>query len=571
MIPNLTSLVQSCGVISTRSLLRVTTGKRQTFQFSSMKRKYDEEEIYFAKRLRGTIMASTTIALTSREGQLRNLLLDVANYINESKEIEKKVELRWAGGWVRDKLLGIESHDIDTAINVMTGYNFSLKMREYLEDTENLKKHALEAKDVKKLYKIAANPEKSKHLETATTNIFQFDVDFVNLRKETYTEDSRNPQMEPGTAEEDALRRDATINALFYNLHTDIVEDFTGGLADMKAKVIKTPLEPYTTFKDDPLRVLRLIRFASRLDFKIDSESEKFMGNPAIMEALKLKISRERVGVEVEKMLKGNNPWQSLHLFDRLGLYSTIFTDPAADSIPVPDISNWRVVYDCLEEMKSNETPDSIYKSLVRSDDAKYLAWILAALTPWTAVPPAQASKPGGKTPPPFGALVAREGLKAESKLCSMVAGAFKQYAEITELKDAVLRNDSYIHKRDTVGMMIRKWESQGGQWKLQVLFALLVEALKLESAEGYQSLFSEWQQFIDHLRDLDVMEAPAIRGIIDGKILSKALGVRPDMWMGPALNVCMEWQLRNPNSTDAEAAIEEVRKRRQELNIPQK
>ncbi|RAL65761.1 hypothetical protein DID88_005426 [Monilinia fructigena] len=191
-----------------------------------MKRKYDEEELSFAKRLRETIMVTTNITLTPRESQLRKLLLDVANYINESKEIEEEVKLRWAGGWVRDKLLGIQSHDIDTAINVMTGYNFSLKMKEYLENAENLKKHELEAKDVKKLYKIAANPEKSKHLETATTNIFQFDVDFVNLRKESYTEDSRNPQMEFGSAEEDALRRDATINALFYNLEEDQVEDF---------------------------------------------------------------------------------------------------------------------------------------------------------------------------------------------------------------------------------------------------------------------------------------------------------------------------------------------------------
>ncbi|QSZ28759.1 hypothetical protein DSL72_003264 [Monilinia vaccinii-corymbosi] len=536
-----------------------------------MKRKYDEEEERsFTKRLRETVMATTTIALTPRESQLRKLLLDVANYINESKEIEEKVKLRWAGGWVRDKLLGIQSHDIDTAINVMTGYNFSLKMREYLEDAENLKKHELEAKDVKKLYKIAANPEKSKHLETATTNIFQFDVDFVNLRKESYTEDSRNPQMEFGSAEEDALRRDATINALFYNLEKDEVEDFTGGLADMEAKIIKTPLEPYTTFMDDPLRILRLIRFASRLDFKIDPQSEKCMSNPAIMEALKLKISRERVGVEVKKMLKGNNPRHSLHLFDRLGLYSTIFTDPTVKDIPVPDTSNWKIVYDCLEEMKSNETPGSIYKSLVRSDDAKYLAWILAALTPWTAIPPAQATKPGGKIPQPYGFLVAREGLKAESKLCNMAAGAFKQYAEITELKASIKRNDPYIHQRDTVGMMIRKWDSQGGQWKLQALFALLVEALKLKGPEGFESLSSEWQKFIDHLKELDVMDAPTIRGIVDGKMLSKALGVKADKWMGPALDVCMEWQLRNPNSTDAEGAIDEVRKRQKELNIPQ-
>jgi tRNA nucleotidyltransferase/poly(A) polymerase len=250
-------------------------------------------------------MSVGKITLTPRESQLRNLLLDVARYIDESKEIKEKIDLRFAGGWVRDKLLNIESHDIDTAINAMTGHLFTLKLKEYLEREENLKKHSMKAEDIGSLHKILANPEKSKHLETATTKILSFDVDFVNLRKETYSEDSRNPQMEFGTAVEDAERRDATINALFYNLRTDEVEDFVGGLEDLKAKRIRTPLQPEQTFKDDPLRVLRLIRFASRLNFKIDPESEEWMSKSSVMEALKLKISRERVGVEVEKMLKG--------------------------------------------------------------------------------------------------------------------------------------------------------------------------------------------------------------------------------------------------------------------------
>lgn len=278
-----------------------------------MKRKQPEsEDSPRPKRPRGK-METTKISLTFRESQLRNLLLDVAHYIDESKEIKENIALRFAGGWVRDKLLGIQSHDIDTAINAMTGHCFSLKMKKYLEDAGNLTKHALEAKDVGNLHKIAANPEKSKHLETVTTKIFGFDVDFVNLRKETYSEDSRNPQMEFGTAEEDAERRDATINALFYNLHSDQVEDFTGGLEDLHARRIRTPLNPYTTFMDDPLRVLRLIRFASRLDFNIDPESETYMSDPWVMKALKLKISRERVGIELEKMLKG--PQNFLYIF----------------------------------------------------------------------------------------------------------------------------------------------------------------------------------------------------------------------------------------------------------------
>jgi tRNA nucleotidyltransferase (CCA-adding enzyme) len=253
----------------------------------------------------GRCLATTDITLTPKEAQLRNLLLDVARYIDESKEIKECLELRFAGGWVRDKLLGIQSHDIDTAINAMTGLSFGQKLKEFLEQPDTLQKHGLSREDVGNLHRIAANPEKSKHLETVTTKVLGFDVDFVNLRKEVYAADSRTPQVEFGTAQEDALRRDATVNALFYNLHTRKVEDFTGGLADMERKLIRTPLEPFQTFMDDPLRVLRLVRFASRLEFSIHPDAEACMNDPAVLSALKFKISRERMGIEVEKMLQG--------------------------------------------------------------------------------------------------------------------------------------------------------------------------------------------------------------------------------------------------------------------------
>lgn len=261
-------------------------------------------------RKMATQPATTSIELTPKEAQLKNLLLDAAKFIDESGKIQEPVVLRWAGGWVRDKLLGVQSHDIDTAINVMTGEAFALKLCELCEQSETIKKHGIAESDIGNLHKIARNPEKSKHLETTTIKLFGYDVDFVNLRKETYTEDSRNPQMEFGTAEEDALRRDATVNALFYNLNTGKVEDFTTGLTDMKAKLIRTPLEPFQTFMDDPLRVLRLIRFASRLEFTIDPAAAQVMGDRRVLDALRLKISRERVGVEVEKMLKGKYAWK---------------------------------------------------------------------------------------------------------------------------------------------------------------------------------------------------------------------------------------------------------------------
>lgn len=256
---------------------------------------------------------TTTIQLDPKEHQLKRLLLDVAEHIVKSETVAKqakesdegKVVLRWAGGWVRDKLLGRASHDIDVAINCMTGEIFGNTLRDFCDSPENKKKHGLQERDIGSLHKIEKNPEKSKQLETATVKIFGLDVDFVNLRTETYAEDSRNPQMEFGTAEEDARRRDATVNALFYNIHTDQVEDFVGGLDDMQAKILRTPMEPFQTFMDDPLRVLRLIRFASRLGFSIEPSVKENMGNKSVLKALSAKISRERVGVEVEKMLKG--------------------------------------------------------------------------------------------------------------------------------------------------------------------------------------------------------------------------------------------------------------------------
>jgi len=260
--------------------------------------------------------AHPTIQLTPIESTLRTLLLDVAKYIHEkvpeSNESNRpETVLRFTGGWVRDKLLGVDSHDIDVGISNMTGYQFGKHLKQYLDIPRNLEQYrqALpngEKDAVVSLHKIEANPEKSKHLETVTTKIFGLDIDLVNLRKETYSEDSRNPQMEFGTAVEDALRRDATINALFYNLNESRLEDLTQrGLYDMKKKIIRTPMEPYQTFKDDPLRVLRLIRFASRLGYQIESETEAAMQNEDIGVALKLKISKERVWAELDKMLRG--------------------------------------------------------------------------------------------------------------------------------------------------------------------------------------------------------------------------------------------------------------------------
>lgn len=520
-----------------------------------------------------TMATARSVQLTQREQQLRLLLVNVAKYIDSTARLTQPVILRWAGGWVRDRLLGIESHDIDVAINAMTGQQFAQHLSEYCKRPEAVETHGFLPGDIGRLHHIASNPDKSKHLETAMVKLFGMDLDFVNLRKETYAEDSRNPQMEFGTAEEDALRRDATINALFYNLHTEEVEDFTGGIRDMEAKIIRTPMPPFQTFMDDPLRVLRLIRFASRLGFAIDAESEKFMNDERVLEALRKKISRERVGVELEKMLKGKTPRVALELLDRLGLYQAIFSDPLQENVEMPDISRWHVAYTCLDELLRNQEPGSIGQVLVDDADSTYLAWNLAAVSPWIPVEDRSGRKQKANALPPVG-VIAREGFKASNKLTTVMAACHKHRAEILELKKAVCESAPTIHERDTVGMAIRKWDAGGGHWKLQVLGVILVDAMEqldkfpAESNTDRDEFLQGWEKFIKHLAELDVFDAPSLKRIIDGRTLAKALGIPPGTWMGKALEICMAWQLRNPGETDPQGAIQAVRDKADELGI---
>ena len=455
-----------------------------------------------------------SMELTPVEATLRRLLLDVAEYIDKApasldidsqvklpQELEdEKLVLRFTGGWVRDKLLGVPSHDIDVAINKMTGYQFGLRLKEYLEIPGNPEKYGLEgvattdkqsqkagtsgkSRIVGGLHKIEANPEKSKHLETVTTKIFGLDIDLVNLRKETYTEESRTPQMEFGTPEEDAMRRDATINAMFYNINTGQVEDFTGrGLEDLRDKIIRTPLEPYQTFRDDPLRVLRLIRFAPRLGYTIDPDAQVAMRDSEIQDALRRKISRERIGIEVEKMLRGPDPHEALRLIFELDLYETIFSDPTVDVADhyKPEIGDWRTTIDFLQNVLDADVP--LADILVRDEEERFLSWQLAALVPYNDAPQPEPSEPGRKAPPPIAASVAREGIKSTNKVCDIITAAVRNQSEISGSVDRLYmqkrRPDKKIEgedasARDVLGMSIRRW---GASWTCQVMYSMLVE-----------------------------------------------------------------------------------------------
>ena len=259
-----------------------------------------------------------SIPLSPEEAQLFDTLLAVV------EDEQLGTTLRVAGGWVRDKVLGHWSPDgkvdIDIALDNMMGSEFAATLNRWL------------AKRGRKMYNvgiISRNPEKSKHLETATMRVGTFWIDFVNLRTEAYTDGSRIPSMDIGGPGEDALRRDLTINALYFNVNTGEVEDFCGrGLADMREGIIRTPLPAFTTLLDDPLRVLRSVRFASRLDFAMSSDLVEAASDPRVHKALAQKVSRERIGSEVDLMIRSTKPFRAMTLIGELGLAQTVFPSP---------------------------------------------------------------------------------------------------------------------------------------------------------------------------------------------------------------------------------------------------
>ncbi|KAJ9562445.1 hypothetical protein OSB04_007605 [Centaurea solstitialis] len=280
------------------------------------------------------LMVRETIDLTDMEKKIFDRLLQVLSHFN------LETQLRVAGGWVRDKLLGKECHDIDIALDNMLGREFCEKVEEYLIFT---------GEDMRSFHVIKSNPNKSKHLETAKMRLFDVSIDFVNLRSEDYVENSRIPTMRFGSAEQDAYRRDLTINSLFYNINTCLVEDFTGrGLDDLRTGKIVTPLPPKKTFLDDPLRVLRAIRFSDRFEFEMVEELKAAAKENDVKSAISDKISRERVGKEVDPMVSGNQPAKAMGYISELGLFWVVFTPPPNCEPPISKDLD-RVCVRCME------------------------------------------------------------------------------------------------------------------------------------------------------------------------------------------------------------------------------
>ncbi|KAI0972315.1 putative poly(A) polymerase [Xylaria arbuscula] len=509
-----------------------------------------------------------SIILRPAEKLLRELLLDCRNNIQESRVSSANLEMWITGGWVRDRLLGIPCSDIDIALSTMTGERFSHFLTEFLHKNEELyKKRATELKvpcaKFSGFHTTKKNLGKSKKLETAV---------------EVYEEDSRTPEMEFGTAEEDAFRRDATVNALFFNLDTQEVVDLTQkGLDDMASCIIRTPLEPERTFLDDPLRVLRLIRISSKLGYTIDDETRKCMQDEKIHKALEAKVSRERIGIEVFKIMKQPNPQIAFSVILEANLYISIFVGSnrallsrLRNKLPTQDEttpwpSTWALAYQTLDILLNHDTCP--FGDMLRSENSENL-WIMAAYSPIAGLQETLLKEAVEE---------ATEAIKATSKVSKLLDSALRNLDSIRTIAQ-LASNLERTPSRSVVGMALRVW---GPTWRSQVVYSylaeLVYEALPTLPAPTLPSKYDilvsnviyKYNGLADFITRNGLTNADSLKPLLDGNAIMKLFSLKNGaIFLKRTIDALITWQFDHDGWGVDEAAVW-LQSQKAELGIP--
>ena len=255
---------------------------------------------------------------------------EIFSYITKASTI-LQLETYVIGGFVRDFLLqrNSELKDIDI---VTVGSGIAL---------------------AEKVASLLPNQPKVQIFKTYGTAMLRFqdlEIEFVGARKESYTENSRNPEVQEGTLQDDQNRRDFTINAMALSLNSEnygeLLDPFNG-VEDLERKIIKTPLNPDITYSDDPLRMMRAVRFATQLNFKIEQKSLESIASNA--ERIDI-ITRERIVDELHKILLSEKPSIGFRLLEETGLLERI----------LPELTALKGV----EEEKGQSHKDNFYHTL---------------------------------------------------------------------------------------------------------------------------------------------------------------------------------------------------------------
>ncbi len=276
------------------------------------------------------------------DSQLAQILdQDIFHKISEAAD-SLHLECYVVGGYVRDLFLERPSNDIDVVV-VGSGIEVASRLKAILGRKAHLSVF--------------------RNFGTAQVKCGPLEVEFVGARKESYSHDSRKPHVEDGTLEDDQNRRDFTINAMAVCLNHDrfgqLVDPFDG-VADLEDGIIATPLDPDITFSDDPLRMMRCVRFATQLNFEIEDETREALARNA--ERLKI-ISAERIEEELNKIMLAPHPSTGFYYLHESGLLQLIL--PELVALDIVETRNGRA-----HKNNYNHTLE-VLENVVRAQKAK--------------------------------------------------------------------------------------------------------------------------------------------------------------------------------------------------------
>lgn len=473
----------------------------------------------------GSTCAAVPIALTELEQQVFHALLEAVGHFGLGTTV------RVAGGWVRDKLLGKSSDDIDIVVDDMSGEEFALKVAEYM--TQSAAGSMVSSVGV-----VKQNPDQSKHLATACFRLYGLDLDVNNLRTETYTQDSRIPVTTIGTPTEDAQRRDFTVNALFYNLNTGSVEDFTGsGLTDLRDRIIRTPLPASETFRDDPLRMLRAVRFATRLDFRLDAPVLAAASDNDMHQLLEAKVSRERFGIEVDKMMMaaGRCPVAALALMQQTRLLAPVFICPEIMAAVPPEQSPLSADDLAKGAELARETAEVLLAEEPRQE--LRIAMYAALLSTW-----AERTVPEKKWQRPLIPSLLRAALKIDNKACEAVQDVAAA-ATALSCGRALVGAERSRHVGTQLRIAAERWPEA----------VALSETLSGARGDAARQAFEEDCQWI---LGSGLLGCWQWKPIFDGKrLMAPPFNVPKGRRVGEVMDSQLQWRLESPQLTEEECA----------------
>lgn len=504
---------------------------------------------------------------TPKEMDIFQVLLD-ANH-----EQDCNSNIRVAGGWVRDKLMGKESDDIDVTVDNMSGLAFAVRVAKHLGLGD-------------KVGVIKANPDKSKHVETAVMDILGQEVQFTGFRKETYGDGSRIPSVEKGSLLEETYRRDFTINSLYYNLNDGKVEDVSGqGIIDIRRCTIRLMAPPKElwekmgikdinaankkSFTDDPLRVLRAIRFGCRFNFGLDKGLVEAALAEDVIESFKKKVSRERMQIELRKMLSGPHPDRALSLLRDLGYLGTVLPLPKGyldwdmdQNTPYHDLDVWTHTLTAVENLQI------VSRGVDLSDDDRFVMNLAILLHDTGKLNPkchGHKNDKKGKRTTYYGHE--RYSVAATKEMLEGLPGVrSKEIERVCKLIEGSGKvNPNYVPGDQQCNLsnkgLSKFIKFMGDDWQKAIIVNMADATAKRK--DGIKDFaFNYHTNMMERIRSLGPKKIMNMKPLLKGDEVIEIVGKDPGPWVGDIMTRMLEWQFKNPKATrkDAEGFVKSFR-----------